>query len=57
MGAFVQVPTADELEQAVAAGAGPAIAIDADDGRYTLRIDKIVYLKRFARESRVGFGA
>ena len=57
MGANVQAPTADELERALAAGAGPSFAIDADDGRYTLRVDKIVYMKRFARESRVGFGA
>lgn len=58
MGATVQAATADELERAVAAG-GPSqsLAIDADDGRYTLRLDRVVYLKRFARESRVGFGA
>jgi hypothetical protein len=57
MGATVLAQTADELERAVGAGAGPSLAIDADDGRYTLRVDRIVYLKRFARESRVGFGA
>ncbi len=57
MGATVLTETADQLERAVAAGAGPTLALDADDGRYTVRIDKVVYLKRFARESRVGFGA
>ena len=30
---------------------------DAEDGRYTVSLARIVYVKRFARESRVGFGA
>jgi hypothetical protein len=33
------------------------MSFDAEDGRYTVAIPKIVYVKRFARESRVGFGA
>ncbi len=57
MSATILAETADELERAVAAGSGPTLALDADDGRYTVRLDKVVYLKRFARESRVGFGA
>ena len=57
MGATVLSDAADELERAIGSGAGPTLAIDSDDGRYTLRIDRIVYLKRFARDSRVGFGA
>jgi hypothetical protein len=57
MSAFVQSESADELERALAAGSDKPLALDADDGRYTLRLDRIVYLKRFARESRVGFGA
>jgi hypothetical protein len=54
---------ADELERAIAsaeprAGAGEgAVTLDADDGRYTLALRRIVYVRRFARESRVGFGA
>jgi hypothetical protein len=57
MGAMVLVEGADALERALASGGETAVAVDAEDGRYTLRIDRIVYLKRFARESRVGFGA
>ena len=30
--------------------------IGAVDGRYTIVLRRVVYLKRFARESRVGFG-
>lgn len=57
MGAVVQPDGADALERALAAGSEKSIAVDTEDGRYTLRLDRVVYLKRFARESRVGFGA
>ena len=57
LGALVEAPTADELERALAAGGGHALALDADDGRYTIALARVVYVKRFARESRVGFGA
>ena len=48
--------SADELDGAVASGEG-VVALDAEDGRYTVPVRRIVYVKRFARESRVGFGA
>jgi hypothetical protein len=47
----------DELERSLADGGDGAFAIDAEDGRYTLVLRQIVYVKRFSRESRVGFGA
>ena len=34
-----------------------AYSFDAEDGRYTVLLGRVVYVKRFARESRVGFGA
>jgi hypothetical protein len=47
---------ADELERALggAAGAG-SFALEAEDGRYSVALGKVVYVKRFTRESRVGF--
>ena len=54
---------ADQLERALGtadlrAGTGEAaIALDADDGRYTIALQRVVYVKRHARESLVGFGA
>ena len=63
MGALVTPASADALEQALGsaelrAGTGEAaLALDAEDGRYTLALPRIVYVKRFARESRVGFGS
>ena len=56
LGAVVEAATADALERALGAGE-QSIVLDAEDGRYTVRLDKVVYLKRFARGSRVGFGA
>jgi hypothetical protein len=52
----VPVATADDLDRAIA-GAHDSLTFEAEDGRYTLSIPKIVYVKRFGRESRVGFGA
>jgi hypothetical protein len=52
----VPVATADALDEALA-GARDSLTFDAEDGRYTVSIGKIVFVKRFARESRVGFGA
>ena len=56
MGGHITTESADELEQALASGRDGAFALEADDGRYTLALGRIVYVKRFSRESRVGFG-
>jgi hypothetical protein len=63
MGALVTPSSADALEQALGsadlrAGTGEAaLALEAEDGRYTIALQRVVYVKRYARESRVGFGA
>ncbi len=57
MSAVVQPDTADSLERAFTAGSEKPLALDADDGRYTVALARVVYVKRFAREARVGFGA
>ena len=49
--------TADELEAALGNGEPAAVAFDADDGTYTAVIRMIAFVKRHARESRVGFGS
>jgi hypothetical protein len=53
----VSPKTADELEAALANGAPDAVTFDAEDGRYTAVVKMIAFVKRHARESRVGFGA
>jgi len=57
MGALVDAETIDRLEQALAKGEEGALALDVEDGRYTVALRRIVYVKRFVREGRVGFGA
>ena len=53
----VDAAAADDLERALAETPDQAFTLDADDGRYTVRLNRVVYLKRFSRESRVGFGS
>jgi hypothetical protein len=56
MSAHVQTSTADELEQSLdGGGSGGTVQIEAEDGRYTIPLSRIVYVKRYSREGRVGF--
>jgi hypothetical protein len=57
VGILVPSEAADELERALAAAAQEVIAVEADDGRYTIALTRVLYVKRFNRESRVGFGS
>ena len=54
MSAFVEVDVADGLERALDGGVG-TFQIEAENGRYTVALARIVYVKRFSREGRVGF--
>ncbi|MEK6276135.1 MAG: hypothetical protein AABM30_12515 [Actinomycetota bacterium] len=55
MSAHVPSASADELEQSLAGGSMGAFQLEAEDGRYTVALARIVYIKRFSREGRVGF--
>jgi hypothetical protein len=55
--ALVTLADADELEKALASSDDGTYRIEAEDGHYSVVLGRVVYLKRFARESRVGFGA
>ena len=54
---YVTPDVADELETALAKGAPDAVTFEAEDGRYTAVVRMIAFVKRHARESRVGFGS
>jgi hypothetical protein len=56
MSALVTVESAEALEQAIDAGASGTLALDAQDGRYTVALERVLYVKRFAPQSKVGFG-
>ena len=47
---------ADRLEQALG-GEGEGLTFEVEEGRYTVAVKRVVYVKRFSREPRVGFGA
>jgi hypothetical protein len=54
---LVPISTAEDLDRALAGDNQGAYSFEADDGRYTISLRRVVYVKRWARESRVGFGA
>ena len=55
MGAYVELSAADALERALDEGRDGSVALEAEDGRYTIALRRVVYLKRYSREGRVGF--
>jgi len=57
LGAVVDADSVDRLERALSSGDDGSLALDVEDGRYTVAVSRIVYVKRFSREGRVGFGA
>jgi hypothetical protein len=57
MGALVSTRSADELDRALASGEDANLVLETADGRYTVALRRVVYVKRFSRESRVGFGS
>ena len=52
---LVGAQVAQELERALEGGSDGAFPLEAEDGLYTVALGKVVYVKRFKRESRVGF--
>ena len=56
IGVLVSADSADALERALESGRNEAFKLEAEDGFYTVALKRVVYVKRFARESRVGFG-
>ena len=53
---IVPLATAEELDGALAGEQG-TWSFDGADGRYTIALGAVVYVRRFARETRVGFGS
>ena len=54
---LVTLDTAEDIDRALAGDREAAYSFDAEDGSYTVSLRRVVYVKRWARESRVGFGA
>jgi hypothetical protein len=56
LSALVSAASAKALEKAIDNGDSGALALEAQDGELRLVLPRVLYAKRFARESRVGFG-
>ena len=56
MNALVTTESADGLERAFAASSESVVQLDAEDGTYLVSLRRVVYVTRYAREGRVGFG-
>jgi hypothetical protein len=56
LSALVTTSSADDLERAVNASSNSALSLDAQDGIVLVVVPRVLYVKRFAREGRVGFG-
>jgi hypothetical protein len=57
MSGLVTAASIDALERALGGGEDGTLQLEAEDGGYTVVLRRVVYVKRFAREARVGFGA
>jgi hypothetical protein len=55
MSGYVQTSVADDLERSLGGASDGSAQIEAEDGRYTITLARVVYVKRYSREGRVGF--
>ena len=52
---LVTPDSADALDRNLGAGASGTLALDGEEGIITVVLDRVLYVKRYAREARVGF--
>jgi hypothetical protein len=57
LGALVSSASADSLDAALRAGAVATVELQAEDGVLLVVLSRVLYAKRYARETRVGFDA
>lgn len=55
-GLSISAADADRLQRALEAGGDGVLDLETDDGRVVVVLSKVAYLRRAARDSRVGFG-
>ena len=51
---LVSPESADELANGI--GQDGSVTLDAEEARYIIALRRVVYLRRFRREAKVGFG-
>jgi hypothetical protein len=52
---LVTIDSADALDRNLGKGASGTLTLDGQEGTITVVLDRVLYVKRYARESRVGF--
>ena len=57
LGSLVSSASADSLDAALRAGAVATVELQAEDGVLLVVLSRVLYAKRYARETRVGFDA
>lgn len=55
LAARVPLADADALEERLRAREDAVCALEADDGRFLVVLSRVLYVKRYAREAKVGF--
>jgi hypothetical protein len=56
IGALVTPAAVDELTRALERSPEGAVALETEDATYVVPVRAVVYLKRSARETQIGFG-
>ena len=56
VGAIVTSAAIDGLKEALDRGGDGAYELEAEDGVYLLPLRAVMYVKRFSRETHIGFG-
>ena len=51
---LVSPESANQLERGI--GGEGSVTLDAEDAEYVVNLRRVVYLRKFRREARVGFG-
>ncbi len=52
---LVTIESADALDRQLGAGGSGTLTLDSQEGTVTLVLERVLYVKRHAREGRVGF--
>ena len=52
---LVSSESVSQLERGI--GGEGSVTLDAEDAQYVVNLRRVVYLRKFRREARVGFGA
>ncbi len=53
---LVATEAADSLRRALDSDRDGVFELEADDGRYFIPLRNVIYVKRFARDTQIGFG-